>query len=546
MAVAAVVVGASLDIAGGVLFSSSPAQASPISAHAPGVIFTDRSVGPAHLSVGSATGLVAAAKKTAAPAITKNPSSVTVTLSHKASFKAAASGKPTPTVQWEVSTDGGDTFTPISGATGKTYTLTPTAAQNGDRFEAVFTNSAGTATTTAATLTINGAPVITADPESTTVASGATATFTAAATGKPMPTVQWEVSTGGGAAFTPISGATATTYAFPASPSENGNEYEAVFTNSVGTATTTAATLTLTAIPTVPVVTTDPVSTSVVSGTTVTFTAAATGTPTPTVQWEVSTDGGDTFTPISGATSATYAFTATSGESGDEYEAVFTNSVGTATTNAAILSIGTTTTAPVVTADPVSTTVVSGATATFTAAATGTPTPTVQWEVSTNGGGAFTPISGATSATYAFTTTSGESGDEYEAVFTNSNGTATTTAAILTITIAPVVTADPVSTTVVSGATATFTAAATGTPTPTVQWEVSTNGGGAFTPISGATSATYAFTTTSGESGYEYEAVFTNVAGGATTTAAILTIAIAPVVTTDPVSTTVASGATAT
>ena len=29
-----------------------------------------------------------------------------------------------------------------------------------------------------------------------------------------------------------------------------------------------------------------------------TFTAAASGTPTPTVQWQVSTDGGVTFTDI--------------------------------------------------------------------------------------------------------------------------------------------------------------------------------------------------------------------------------------------------------
>ncbi len=61
----------------------------------------------------------------------------------------------------------------------------------------------------------------------------------------------------------------------------------------------------------------------------------------------------------------------------------------------------------------------------------------MQWELSTNAGTTFIPISGATATTYSFTTTAGESGDEYEAVFTNSVGTATTTAATLTVTSSP-------------------------------------------------------------------------------------------------------------
>ena len=113
----------------------------------------------------------------------------------------------------------------------------------------MFTNPTGTATTTAAVLTVTTAPVVTSNPSSVTVASGATASFSAAATGSPTPTVQWEVSTNSGHTFSPIAGATATTYSFSATTSENGNEYEAVFTNSAGTATTTAAILTVTTSP---------------------------------------------------------------------------------------------------------------------------------------------------------------------------------------------------------------------------------------------------------------------------------------------------------
>src|SRR5882724_1744004 len=58
-----------------------------------------------------------------------------------------------------------------------------------------------------------------------------------------------------------------------------------------------------------PTITTQPANQTVTAGQTATFTAAATGSPTPTVQWQVSTDGGTTFSNVSGATSTTLSFT---------------------------------------------------------------------------------------------------------------------------------------------------------------------------------------------------------------------------------------------
>src|SRR5208337_4055880 len=89
-----------------------------------------------------------------------------------------------------------------------------------------------------------------------------------------------------------------------------------------------------------------PTSQSVAPGATATFTAAATGNPTPTVQWQVSTNAGSTFSNISGATSTTYSFTASSAQTSDQFRAVFTNSQGSATTTAAALTVSTTLPAP--------------------------------------------------------------------------------------------------------------------------------------------------------------------------------------------------------
>src|ERR1039458_4242464 len=180
--------------------------------------------------------------------------------------------------------------------------------------------------------------------------------------------------------------------------------------------------------------------------------------------------------------------------------------------------------APVITTNPTtSLTVTAGATATFTAAASGTPTPTVQWMVST-GGGAFTAVAGATSATLSFTTTAAQTGNSYEAVFTNTQGSATTLFRSLTGNPLPVITTNPTNVSVLAGAMATFTAAATGSPAPTVQWQVSTNGGASFTSVAAATTTTLSFVTTASQNGNQYKAVFTNAAGSTSTTAATLTV----------------------
>jgi hypothetical protein len=70
----------------------------------------------------------------------------------------------------------------------------------------------------------------------------------------------------------------------------------------------------------------------------VSFTALASGNPTPTVQWQVSPNG-TIWSDISGATSTTYSFTAQVTDTGKHYRAVFTNLVGSDTSQPALLTI---------------------------------------------------------------------------------------------------------------------------------------------------------------------------------------------------------------
>jgi hypothetical protein len=369
------------------------------------------------------------------PSITTQPLAQTLTAGQTVSFTAAASGSPSPTVQWQFSTNGGSTWSNISGATSTTYSFTSSTSQNGNEYRAVFTNSAGSATSTAATLTVNAAtvaPSITTQPSNQTVTAGQSVSFTAAANGTPTPTVQWQVSTNSGSTWANISGATSTTYTFTSATSQTGGQYRAVFTNSAGTATTVAATLTVNVATLPPSITTQPSSQTVTAGQSATFSAGASGSPPPTVQWQVSSNSGSTWSNISGATATTFSFTTSTSQSGNQYRAVFTNSTGTAATNAATLTVNAATVAPSITTQPSSQTITTGQTVSFSAAASGTPTPTVQWQLSVSGG-AFANISGATSSTYSFTAATSQSGNQYRAVFTNTAGTATSNAATLTV-----------------------------------------------------------------------------------------------------------------
>ena len=142
--------------------------------------------------------------------------------------------------------------------------------------------------------------------------------------------------------------------------------------------------------------------------------------------------------------------------------------LATASTTAATLTVDSVT----VSTDPISQTVTAGNSVTFTASATGNPAPTVQWDVSSNGGSSFTAISGATSTSYSFSAAAGENGVEYEAIFTAGLAIATTTAATLTVDFVPTVTTNPSSQTVAVGSSVTFTASASANPAATVQWEL--------------------------------------------------------------------------
>jgi hypothetical protein len=123
----------------------------------------------------------------------------------------------------------------------------------------------------------------------------------------------------------------------------SGAVFSAVASNGVNpNATSNGATLTVNPLGVAPIVTLQPLDVTVAAPTTATFTAAASGVPSPTVQWQQSVDAGLTWTNIVGATNPGFTTPATVlADSGKRFRAVFTNASGSVSSNGAILTVTT-------------------------------------------------------------------------------------------------------------------------------------------------------------------------------------------------------------
>ena len=91
-----------------------------------------------------------------APTITTQPQDVEVKENETATFTVNATGSEPLAYQWQQSTDNGQSWTEISGATSDSYTTdAATLAMNNYQYQCVVSNSAGSVTSSAATLTVD-------------------------------------------------------------------------------------------------------------------------------------------------------------------------------------------------------------------------------------------------------------------------------------------------------------------------------------------------------------------------------------------------------
>ncbi|HVU35449.1 MAG TPA: MBG domain-containing protein [Opitutaceae bacterium] len=223
----------------------------------------------------------------------------------------------------------------IAGATTATLTITNAQAGDAATYTVMVSNAVGSVTSSGADLVISGLPPgIVDQPVSRTVAAGATATFAVTASGSPPFTYQWrkaglDLTDGGN-----VSGATTPVLTLQNVQSGDMGAYDVVVSNTVSSATSAAAVLTIT--PAAPTITSQPVARSLAPGSTATFTVVASGTAPLSYQWR---KDGIAISGNPSAGTATLTLTGISAADAGSYDVLVTNSVDSVVSNAVALSI---------------------------------------------------------------------------------------------------------------------------------------------------------------------------------------------------------------
>ncbi len=369
---------------------------------------------------GSATGTYTIVNNS--PSFQSQPASVTINVGGTATFSASITGTAPFTYHWYH--NGAQLLTAIglTNSTTTSYSVFAAQATDAGSYDVIAGNSAGSATSGSATLTVNTpvattpvvptAPAITTAPQSQTARTGDDVQFYVVATGTTPLTYQWAFN---GAA---IGSATGASYLIQGVQSANAGAYTVTVGNSTGSVTSAAATLSVTPMAVPPSISLNPQDQVVLAGASAVFSVGTSGTAPLSYQWTLN------GTAIDGATGSQYAIAATQTTDVGSYAVTVTNAWGSAVSSSAMLTL---LQPPAISAGPTSQTVTAGTTASFSVTASSSGTLTYQWLF--NG----ISIAGATAANYSVSSAAAANAGAYTVTVTGPGGSATSAAATLTV-----------------------------------------------------------------------------------------------------------------
>ncbi len=168
--------------------------------------------------------------------------------------------------------------------------------------------------------------------------------------------------------------------------------------------------------------------------------------------------------------------------------------------------------APIITTQPQSQTVSSGAPAGFSVGVIGDVPFSCQWFSNT------VAIPDATNSAYNIAAASGADAGNYFVTITNITGSATSSVATLTVIVSPLITTNPASATVLTNTPVNFSVSAVGAAPLSYQWRFNS------ADIANATNTNYFIASAQTGDAGSYDCVVTNFAGSVTSAPAILTV----------------------
>jgi hypothetical protein len=211
-------------------------------------------------------------------------------------------------------------------------------------------------------LTVAYPPSISIQPIGQIIGVGSNFTVNVTASGYPALAYQWRTN------GTEITGATDSSYIVTGAQTNNSGDYDVVITDSLGSITSSVATISVIYYP--PTISQQPVGGNFLVGSSFTLSASVDGTAPFSWQWR--TNG----MPISGANGSTYIINSAQLTDAGAYDAVVANSWGSVTSSVVDVNVGY---VPVVSQQPMSLTNSIGGTANFSCIVTGSPPINLQW-----------------------------------------------------------------------------------------------------------------------------------------------------------------------
>ena len=363
----------------------------------------------------------------------------------------------------------------------------------------------------------NTAPAFTLQPTGQVAIAGATATFSAAASGSPAPAYQWLFN-----ATNLLAGKTSATLTLSNIQVSQAGGYSVTASNIAGIATSSVAQLTV-LVP--PSITGQPTNFTVISGSNATFNVTAAGSAPLSYQWQRA------GTNLPGATATVLQMNGVQPAQAGSYRVIVTNSAGTVTSAVATLTV---LVPPSVTIPPTNFTVISGSNASFNVTASGSAPLSYQWQF------AGTNLPGATTTGLQMNNAQPTQAGGYRVIVTNTAGAVTSAVATLTVLVPPSITDQPTNLSVLSGSNASFHVTASGSVPLSYQWQF------AGTNLPGATTTTLQMNNTQPAQAGAYRVIVTNTAGAVTSAVATLTVLVPPSITGQPTNLSVLSGSNAT
>ncbi len=278
-------------------------------------------------SVTSSVAILTVNLPAVAPSITTQPTAQIVTQGQTATFNVAASGTAPLTYFWRKGT------TVLSTSASAMFQIPNAQASDAGSYSVIVSNSAGTATSSGALLTVNPAPqapFISSAPTNRSVVLNSATTFTVLAGGTAPLSYQWYFNAN------PQPGQTASSYGIGSVQLADVGAYFVVVTNAYGSVTSSVANLTLIAPP---VITTPPQDRTNLVGGTALFSVTATSAVAVNYQWMKDGIKLVNGVTVSGAQSSSLAIAGVQTSDAGQYSVVMTNVAGAATSSVAVLTV---------------------------------------------------------------------------------------------------------------------------------------------------------------------------------------------------------------